>query len=260
MQKLIVLCDRTWFESEKHTQSNIFRLAKLIGIDMTQQTLTRTEPILYHDDRRCIRACYFPGSGLDETFLKYLFRDVTVDAIHNDCIEVYKYIVDHYTPGTEIWMFGLSCGAYTVRCVAGMINNCGILRQTIDTGPIDLDWCRRVYGIYRSRRHDDHPKDPSILSFKSQFSYNEPMPVKFMGLLDTVGNLGVPTFDEDNRLTLSEYYRRTLGEYSRRIFGEYNRRTLGEDNGPTLNTFLGLPEFYDRKVSSVVEKVLLHFG
>lgn len=39
-----------------------------------------------------------------------------------------SFIVDHYTPGSRIWLFGLSRGAYTVRAVAGMINNCGIIK------------------------------------------------------------------------------------------------------------------------------------
>jgi uncharacterized protein (DUF2235 family) len=36
--------------------------------------------------------------------------------------------VDKYEPGSRIWLFGLSRGAYTVRAVAGMINNCGIIK------------------------------------------------------------------------------------------------------------------------------------
>lgn len=34
--------------------------------------------------------------------------------------------------GNRVLMFGLSRGAYTVRAVAGMINNCGILKRTVD--------------------------------------------------------------------------------------------------------------------------------
>ncbi|KAF9177590.1 hypothetical protein BGZ51_008553 [Haplosporangium sp. Z 767] len=217
MQKLIVLCDGTWCGSETNTQTNIYRLATMIGIDMTQQNPTRAQPILYQDDTRGIKACYFPGAGLGGTFLEYLFNAITWNDIDKDCIDVYKYIVQHFTEDHEIWMFGFSRGAYTVRSVAGMINNCGILKKTNNAGPLDLGLCDEVYRIYRSRDPEDHPKAARILEFKKHASYDVPTPVKFMGLIDTVGSLGVPTIDAGSGLKF--------------------------------------PEFYDQKVSSTVEKV-----
>lgn len=41
----------------------------------------------------------------------------------------YRYIVQNYSPGDEIYLFGFSRGAYTVRCLCGLINNCGILKR-----------------------------------------------------------------------------------------------------------------------------------
>ncbi|KAF9083456.1 hypothetical protein BGX29_003125 [Mortierella sp. GBA35] len=217
MKKLIVLCDGTWCGSETNTQSNIFRLAEMIGIDMTQQNPTHAQPIPYQDDTRGIRACYFPGAGLGSTFLEYLFNGLTCSDIDRDCIDVYQYIVQNYSQDHEIWMFGFSRGAYTMRCVAGMTNNCGILKQTNNAGPLDLRLCDQVYKIYRSCDAEDHPKAAKILEFKRQASYDVCTPVKFMGVMDTVGSLGVPTLDAG----------------------------IG----------VKFPGFYDQKVSSVVEKV-----
>ncbi|OAQ22219.1 hypothetical protein K457DRAFT_26276 [Linnemannia elongata AG-77] len=216
-RKLIVLCDGTWCGSESNTQSNIFRLAEMIGIDMTQQNPTHAQPIRYDDNARGINACYFPGAGLGGTFLEYLFNGLTCSDIDRDCIDVYKYIVQHYSIDHEIWMFGFSRGAYTMRCVAGMINNCGILKQTNNAGPLDLCLCDQVYRIYRSRAPEDHPKAARILKFKEHASYDVRTPVKFMGVMDTVGSLGVPTLDAG----------------------------IG----------VKFPGFYDQKVSSAVEKV-----
>ncbi|KAK3805684.1 MAG: hypothetical protein J3R72DRAFT_408762 [Linnemannia gamsii] len=216
-RKLIVLCDGTWCGSETNTQSNIFRLAEMIGIDMTQQNPTHAQPIRYQDNTRGINACYFPGAGLGGTFLEYLFNGLTCSDIDRDCIDVYKYIVQHYSIDHEIWMFGFSRGAYTMRCVAGMINNCGILKQKNNAGPLDLRLCDQVYRIYRSRAPEDHPKAARVLKFKEHASYNVRTPVKFMGVMDTVGGLGVPTLDAG----------------------------IG----------VKFPGFYDQKVSSVVEKV-----
>ncbi|KAF9275799.1 hypothetical protein BGZ68_010510 [Mortierella alpina] len=219
LKKLIVLCDGTWCGSETNTQSNIYRLAEMIGIDMTQGNPTRAEPILYQDQdtTRGTKACYFPGAGLGGTFLEYLFNGLTCSDIDRDCIDVYRYIVKEYTEEYEIWMFGFSRGAYTMRCVAGMINNCGILKRTNNAGALDLRLCDEVYKIYRSREPEDNPKAARILEFKRLASYDVCTPVKFMSVLDTVGGLGVPTLDAG----------------------------IG----------VKFPGFYDRKVSSVVEKV-----
>ncbi|KAF9079408.1 hypothetical protein BGX23_004167 [Mortierella sp. AD031] len=157
----------------------------------------QAQPIPYQDATRGINACYFPGAGLGGTFLEYIFNGATDHDIDRDCIEVYKYITEHYTPQHEIWMFGLSRGAYTVRCVAGMINNCGILKRMDKDGAplrpsfLERMYCR-VYRIYRSDDPEDHPEAPRSTTFKRRASYDVTTPVKFMGLFDTVGSLGIP--------------------------------------------------------------------
>ncbi|KAG0283410.1 hypothetical protein BGZ96_012223 [Linnemannia gamsii] len=204
-KKLIVLCDGTWCGSETNTEGNIFLLAKMIGIDMAPHA-KRNE---FESRERGVKACYFPGSGLGGTFLEYLFNGATGSDIGEDCIEVYSYIVQHFSEDHEIWMFGLSRGSYTVRCVAGMINNCGIIRKTTTSdGQLDdrtIRLCNEVYKIYRSSEPEDHPKAKTILRFKEQVSYNVPTPVKFMGLLDTVGSRGIPKLDAGIGLTYPEF-------------------------------------------------------
>ncbi|KAG0055523.1 hypothetical protein BGZ83_008267 [Gryganskiella cystojenkinii] len=152
-----------------------------------------------HPDK-AIAACYFPGSGLGGSFFEYLFDGATASDIDKDCIRVYRYIVQHYTPCHEVWMFGLSRGAYTVRCVAGMINNCGILRQN-DEGLVN-----KVYEIYRSRDEADHPGSQKSREFRTQHSHSVATPIKFMGLFDTVGALGIPFLEPGKGLAYREFY------------------------------------------------------
>jgi hypothetical protein len=107
-------------------------------------------------------------------------------------------------------MFGLSRGAYMVRSVAGMINNCGIVKPvrkwdgTIDDAETDL-LCRQVYRIYRSKDPINDPHSSQSEQFRQHASWpligdesdGEPQllpPVKFLGLFDTVGSLGIPDF------------------------------------------------------------------
>lgn len=220
-KKLIVLCDGSWCGSETNTQSNIYLLAKMIGIDMFLQRPDVAKPIEYENTKRGVKACYFPGCGLGGTFLEYLFNGATGCDMGKDCTDTYKYIARHYSEDYEIWMFGLSRGCYTVRCVGGMINNCGILKRKNASGDLDdavLDGlCDEVYKIYRSPYEEDEPTANNMVEFRKRASHDVATPIKFMGLLDTVGSLGVPKLDAG----------------------------IGLD----------YPEFYDQKISSVVEKV-----
>ncbi|KAG0330668.1 hypothetical protein BG000_011599 [Podila horticola] len=199
MQPLVVLCDGSWCGSEAETRTNIFQLARMIGI-FPGNVFPPGRAIPVPHPNNAIAACYFPGVGLGGTFLEYLFNGATASDFRDDCIRVYRYIVQHYTPHHEVWMFGLSRGAYTVRCVAGMINNCGILRQTDDV------LINQVFDFYRNRDNAHHPKSVESAAFRKEYSHSVATPVKFMGLFDTVGALGIPRFEPGIGLEYHEFY------------------------------------------------------
>ncbi|KAJ9641138.1 hypothetical protein H2199_005806 [Coniosporium tulheliwenetii] len=203
-KKLIVLCDGTWCGPETGTESNIHRLAWMMGIDPTAKTVT-------HDFGN-VQVGYFKGVGLSGSFMSYLWDGAFASNREKDCNEVYDYIVQNFTKEHEIWMFGLSRGAYTVRSVAGMINNCGIVQET--TSPV----IKQIYKLYRSPYAVNEPNSPEMQRFREQVSYDVQTPVKFMGLFDTVGSLGIPRLNYDTGVGFE------------------------------------WPEFHDNKVSSVVEK------
>lgn len=232
LKPLILLFDGTWCGREASTETNIHKLAELIGINMGNST--DDEHSLPNPDPSGIErvARYIHGVGLGSTFLDYIFNGITAQDIGEQCIEAYKYIVKNYIAEEyEIWMFGLSRGAYTIRCVAGMINNCGILklRPGLEDADIDL-LCHEVYRIYRSKYDIDKPHSPQSFQFRQRASWpltgdECPMelqraltpPIRFMGLFDTVGSLGIPTF--------------------------------------TGGVGLEWPQFYDQEISSVVDTV-----
>lgn len=140
-----------------------------------------------------------------------MFDGITAQDIADQCVDAYRFIVDHYSyPDRQIWMFGLSRGAYMVRCVAGMINNCGIVKPirksdgTIDNTETNL-LCHQVYKTYRSKDPINDPHSSQSEQFRQHASWpligdegdGEPdlrPPVKFLGLFDTVGGLGIPDF------------------------------------------------------------------
>ncbi|KAH8749816.1 hypothetical protein BGZ57DRAFT_130725 [Hyaloscypha finlandica] len=230
LEPLILLCDGTWCGRETSTRTNVYELADMIGIPI-RDTTDEDEHFIPQPDPngRGRKARYIHGVGLGSTFLDYAFNGITAQDIAEQCIAAYRYIVDNYREDqNEIWMFGLSRGAYTIRCVGGMINNCGIVKRG-DLTDTKLDLlCREVYRIYRSPYDIDMPHSPQSLQFRQRASWpligdDDPSeslrkpPIRFMGLFDTVGELGIPTF--------------------------------------TGGVGLDWPKFYDENISSVVEYV-----
>ncbi|RAL15162.1 T6SS phospholipase effector Tle1-like catalytic domain-containing protein [Aspergillus homomorphus CBS 101889] len=202
---LILLCDGTWCGRETNTRTNIYKLAEMVGISIKKDSTEWQTPEGVY---------YIEGVGLGSSFLDYIFNGATAQDLANQCIEAYEFIVHNYTyPHHEIWMFGLSRGAYLARAVAGMINNCGIVHPiTTAGGSIDRQQtrllCETVYNLYRSSYTINAPHSAQSLHFRRTKSWplvgdedpDNPKaprflpPIKFMGLFDTVGSLGIPEF------------------------------------------------------------------
>jgi uncharacterized protein (DUF2235 family) len=98
-------------------------------------------------------------------------------------IQGYEFLAKHYEAGDDIYILGFSRGAYTARSLVGMIRNCGLVRNEMLGIRVPM-----AYGIYRTR--DDGPDSETAKRFKSMYSRDTPM--KFIGVWDTVGALGIP--------------------------------------------------------------------
>ncbi|MGK0440675.1 MAG: hypothetical protein ACJA0N_000470 [Pseudohongiellaceae bacterium] len=49
--------------------------------------------------------------------------------LHKNIMDVYRYIVQNYSPGDELFLFGFSRYSYTIRSLCGLINNFGIVKR-----------------------------------------------------------------------------------------------------------------------------------
>src|SRR5690606_28528837 len=96
-----------------------------------------------------------------------------------------RYIVQNYDEGDRIFLFGFSRGAYTVRALCGLINNCGIVRRP------DARLIAQAWKIYKSPTHANHPNGDDAVKFRSDHSHPS-RDVHFVGVWDTVGALGIP--------------------------------------------------------------------
>lgn len=85
----------------------------------------------------------------------------------------------NYDEGDEIYLFGFSRGAYTVRSLAGMINVSGLVRR---------EKVKMVHKAYEHYRENNSRED--VAGFREE--NGETVPIKLLTCFDTVGALGVP--------------------------------------------------------------------
>jgi len=95
----------------------------------------------------------------------------------------YEKLVDWYQAGDEIFLIGFSRGAYTARSLVGLIRNAGLLK------PEHRDKIEQAYKLYCQR--DEGPDTEEAKIFRRNYSLSE-VRIKFMGVWDTVGALGIP--------------------------------------------------------------------
>jgi uncharacterized protein (DUF2235 family) len=101
---------------------------------------TRCGPDSVVDPREQI-AFYDPGLGspedgrnIDWRVLRWIHNKVaqaTGFGITRNIVDCYAALIQLWEPGDRIYLFGFSRGAYTVRCVAGVVAFCGIPRHAL---------------------------------------------------------------------------------------------------------------------------------
>lgn len=123
-----------------------------------------------------------PGSQVAayaSRFVK-LFEAAFGSGISEGIVNGYTEIVRQYRPGDHIYLVGFSRGAYTARCIAGVISRCGLLRAE------NLRFAPDMVRLYRTRR-DQH----ASVCVRPELVHADPA-IEFMGVFDTVASLGVP--------------------------------------------------------------------
>ncbi len=176
MRRLVVCCDGTW--NDPSTNTNVYKLKNRLA--------RRNQP------------CYYdPGVGTSrvrvarQTWVKNVFDSIGGGAfgagLSGNVQEAYRWIAQIYEEGDELWFFGFSRGAFTVRSTVGFIRKLGLLRP-----PIDDRLLQEAYNLYR--RPDPTPDTGDARKFRERHNTRtiDQLEVAFVGVWDTVGALGVP--------------------------------------------------------------------
>jgi uncharacterized protein (DUF2235 family) len=179
MKRIAIFCDGTWntpdkLENGKYCQTNVVKMANAL----CSTSKDGTAQLIYYDT----------GIGSEGNRMKRIFDGATGFGISENILQAYLFIINNYTCGDELFLFGFSRGAFTVRSLAGLIRNSGILK------PENINLIPKAYGIYHSRRAEHQPREVEATLFRKTFAFEETTRIKFIGVWDTVGALGNPLF------------------------------------------------------------------
>jgi uncharacterized protein (DUF2235 family) len=237
-KRLVIFCDGTWNDLRMKHLTNVARLAKCVqpmGIMRLGDTHKTVAQVVYYDD----------GVGVSEGVSKLgdaivrLLGGALGRGLDAKIEKAYRFIVLNYNPGDEIFIFGFSRGAYTARSLCGLIRDAGVIRRA------EFQRVPEAIALYRNgkppwdgeaqafRRNYSHPviagpedytdDDLKLIeAFKAEGKGRDKISetvhvipptirqrgfhVKYLGLWDTVGSMGVPTrFKWLYRLTHRRY-------------------------------------------------------
>lgn len=193
-KRLIVACDGTWNNSDDGMRngslaipSNITRISRAIKA-VSQDGIPQI--VNYHQ-----------GLGTEGGPLSRFIGGTTGKGLSDDVREAYSFLANNYHPGDEILLLGFSRGAFTARSIAGLIGEVGLLtKKGLNTLP-------EVYEDVQNRRNPDYRPKHADLPFPRKPSADDPryaeelerrgltrldIPIKAIGVWDTVGSLGIP--------------------------------------------------------------------
>ena len=170
MKRVIVCCDGTWNDIDRQSEdTNVFRMARAIHATQKTDALQIT--------------LYLRGVGTAGLRIEKLVEGGIGLGVDDNIRSSYMFIAQNYLPKDEIFLFGFSRGAYTVRSLAGLINACGILKRQ-RLGDLPSAWA-----YYRS---DPPPHSPQDFQTKYKTDCHADAEIRFLGVWDTVGALGIP--------------------------------------------------------------------
>jgi uncharacterized protein (DUF2235 family) len=163
MSKRIVFCaDGTWDNSAKNT--NVYKFYKALQ--------TTADQVPFYDD----------GVGSNGLPLERFLGGAFGTGLFQKIKDGYSKIAQVYEQGDEVFLFGFSRGAYTARCLSGMIGVCGLPTANFTDDVVET--------AFQAYRHKDQRVALLATLNKTCNLFNAKM--SMVGVWDTVGALGIP--------------------------------------------------------------------
>ncbi len=186
-RQLIICCDGTnnTLTGGDH-DTNVLQLVSVLDPD-------RNDQLLYYD----------PGVGAPDKMPPTGIWDrlgrkwdrvqglASGKGIYENIGGAYQFLIENHRRGDEIFLFGFSRGAFTARCVAGMVNLFGIVRK--ESAAL-IPTLISVYFSNTKSRADKRNRFRVANQLRSQFTSADKQleRVHFVGVWDTVSSVGLP--------------------------------------------------------------------
>lgn len=188
-RQLILLCDGTNNNlSGRHADTHVVLLAELLRRfpDAGGRRVVYYDPGVGNPGQ-------LPGTTVADKARRALDR---LDGLafgrglYDNVAEGYRFLMTHWEPGDQIYVFGFSRGAFTARSIAGLVNAFGIIESQQDTLVSSL------VATYFSR---PSPQRRAITAQAARlFGQGDDAgrwpEVHFVGVWDTVASVGLPPF------------------------------------------------------------------
>lgn len=165
-KNIVICCDGTGNEYGRNN-TNVVETYALVVKDASQA--------VYYD----------PGVGTggweyneESSVLRATSDQATGYGLQKNVEDAYRYLMSSYKEGDDVYLFGFSRGAFTVRSLAGMLYKCGLLY----TEAVNL--LEYASKIYNTKGNDGIAK-----RFRGTFTRK--CPVHFIGVWDTVESLAL---------------------------------------------------------------------
>jgi len=162
-KNIIVFSDGTGQEGGESFNTNVYKLFNIVE-DRTK------EQIAYYDK----------GIGVG---WRGALGKITGLGISRNIKDCYEFIFDNFESGDQIYLFGFSHGATTMRSLSTFIHLFGMLPKS------RKELIKKAYRIYKIKNKDK--RDRNAVEFLSKH-HTMWCRIKFIGVWDTVAALGIP--------------------------------------------------------------------
>lgn len=162
-KNIIIFSDGTGQEGGKGSNSNIYEMFNLVEDRTSKQ-------VSFYD--RGI------GTGWNK-----LFGNVGGAGISKNIMDCYTFIFENYEAGDQIYLFGFSRGAATLRSLSSFIHYFGILPKSRP------DLIKKAYKIYKIQNKKKRQEKAEKFVAVHHTMWTK---IRFLGCYDTVAALGLP--------------------------------------------------------------------
>ncbi|MEH2469155.1 uncharacterized protein (DUF2235 family) [Nitrobacteraceae bacterium AZCC 2161] len=203
MKNIVVCCDGTGNEISENI-SNVLKLYRVLR----KTGKTQPNQVVFYDPGVGTLARPDPWTKFKQDAVAVLGL-ATGYGLDDNVLAAYGFLVNQYEEGDEIYLFGFSRGAYTVRVLAGLVHRIGLLsshqsnlagaaltayKQVRLTSTPVTAMTDGSDGSGEAREPTPSSKDDSASQFARILSSRWPT-IKFVGVWDTVASVIVPRPD-----------------------------------------------------------------